>query len=173
MRGLDALPTGPPVLSDDGAVVAEPGLDAVWEVDTGRRILGSGLNPPDGLKSPTSKSGRLETTEDLPKHFLIAKWNEWIVGAAPKLGIFGKAYSIYDMRSGAFVCRCLQSTEPAPGERRAISSAGDLLVEANGDVYDLPPRVRWGALLGIQSVLALPLISYWALRHWLGRRRSS
>jgi hypothetical protein len=169
-----------PILSVDGRTMAQLQNDAydVWDVDTAKRLRSWSCevdfedmrNPPElfGLKA-IDPGGRIEYCERIDAHPWIQRWNRLVDSDLPTLKVEGKVHAVYDLRTGAFLYRCVQSSLPPNYGPNTVSSARDLMVEIDGSVYDLPPRVRWWLLLAIQSALALPLVAGWVVRRFLRR----
>jgi hypothetical protein len=154
-----------PVLSTDGRTVLQSMSGDVWDVDKGVKLTTFPM-PKDYKETPyprVNAHDQIEFSKRLEDSPRIAKWNEWIAPVLPMLQLQGELHSVYDLRTASLRYRCHRSTIPDQFRQSAVSSAEDLLVETDGSVYDLPPRIDWPKFAAIQSALAVPLIAVWLI----------
>ena len=64
---------------------------------------------------------------------------------------------------------CNSSTIAAPEFFQKSKEGGTNFVTPTGRVYDFPPRVKWGRIASLQTLLAIPLVALWA-RNAIRRR---
>jgi hypothetical protein len=138
----------------------------VWDVDTGAKLATFPM-PKDYKEIPyprVNACDQIEFSKRLEDNPRIAKWNTWIAPVLPKLQLTGELHSVYDLRTANFLYRCCRWTIPEPYlQQAAVSSGEGLLVEKDGSVYDLPPRIDWPKIAAIQAALAAPLIAVWLI----------
>jgi hypothetical protein len=172
-----------PIISADGRTVVRPAAGAVWDVETGKRLR-SWVEEREHIRTDDLFSlayygrgnvdprGRVEYYENVANTPWAKSWNSWVATSLPKFTIEGGVFAVYDLRTGALLYRCIRSSIPNYSGANTISSAEDLLVEKDGSVFDMPPRVRWWLLIAIQGTLALPLVAVWVIRRFVARKTS-